>query len=50
VRFLLDESAEARIAAYLAEHGHDATRVGRDYPASLPTSWCSISLDVRGES
>lgn len=36
MRFLLDESAEARIAAFLTGHGHDATRVGRDYPASLP--------------
>lgn len=36
MRFLLDESAEARIALFLAAHGHDATRIGRDYPASLP--------------
>ena len=36
MRFLLDQSAEARIAAFLAEHGHDATRVARDYPAGLP--------------
>ncbi|MFN8594354.1 MAG: DUF5615 family PIN-like protein [Thermomicrobiales bacterium] len=36
MRFLLDESAEARIAAFLTAQGHDATRIGRDYPASLP--------------
>jgi predicted nuclease of predicted toxin-antitoxin system len=36
VRFLLDESAEARIAAFLTAQGHDATRIGRDYPARLP--------------
>jgi predicted nuclease of predicted toxin-antitoxin system len=36
VRFLLDESAEARIAAFLANLGHDARRIGRDYPAGLP--------------
>ena len=36
MRFLLDESAEACIAAFLTERGHDATRVGREYPASLP--------------
>ena len=35
MRFLLDESAEARIAAFLTERGHDATRIGRDYPAGL---------------
>jgi predicted nuclease of predicted toxin-antitoxin system len=36
VRFLLDENAEARIAAFLLGRGHDATRVGHDYPAGLP--------------
>jgi predicted nuclease of predicted toxin-antitoxin system len=36
VRFLLDESAEARIVAFLANLGHDARRFGRDYPAGLP--------------
>jgi predicted nuclease of predicted toxin-antitoxin system len=36
VRFLLDQNAEARIATFLARHGHDATRVARDYPAGLP--------------
>jgi predicted nuclease of predicted toxin-antitoxin system len=36
VRFLLDQSAEARIATFLSDHGHDATRVARDYPAGLP--------------
>ncbi len=36
MRFLLDQSAEARIAAFLTRLGHDATRVGRDYPAGLP--------------
>ncbi len=34
--FLLDESAEARIAGVLTAPGHDATRIGRDDPASLP--------------
>ena len=36
MRFLLDQNVEARIAAFLAEHGHDATRIGREYPAGLP--------------
>jgi predicted nuclease of predicted toxin-antitoxin system len=36
MKFLLDESAEARIAVFLTAHGHEATRIGRDYPASLP--------------
>jgi predicted nuclease of predicted toxin-antitoxin system len=35
LKFLLDESAEARIAGFLTSLGHDATRVGREYPASL---------------
>lgn len=35
MRFLLDESAEARIATFLIARGHDATRIGRDYPAAL---------------
>lgn len=36
MRFLLDESAEAGIALFLALQGHDATRIGRDYPPRLP--------------
>lgn len=36
MRFLLDQSAEARIATYLAGRGHDATRIARDYPSGLP--------------
>jgi predicted nuclease of predicted toxin-antitoxin system len=35
MRFLLDESAEARIATFLASLGHDARRIGRDYPAGI---------------
>jgi predicted nuclease of predicted toxin-antitoxin system len=35
VRFLLDQSAEARIATILTDQGHDATRVGRDHPGGL---------------
>ncbi len=36
MRFLLDQSAEARIATFLNDQGHDATRVGRDHPAGIP--------------
>jgi predicted nuclease of predicted toxin-antitoxin system len=36
MKFLLDESAEFRIAAYLQTHGHDATAIAHDYPPSLP--------------
>ena len=36
MRFLLDQSAEARIATFLADEGHNATRVGRDHPGGLP--------------
>ena len=36
MRFLLDQSAEARIGAFLVSIGHDATRVGKDHPPGLP--------------
>jgi predicted nuclease of predicted toxin-antitoxin system len=36
LRFLLDQSADARLIAFLIALGHDAKRVGRDYPAGLP--------------
>jgi predicted nuclease of predicted toxin-antitoxin system len=31
MKFLLDQSTDARLA-----HGHDATRIGEDYPGSIP--------------
>jgi predicted nuclease of predicted toxin-antitoxin system len=36
MRFLLDQSAEARIGTFLVSIGLDATRVGRDHPPGLP--------------
>ena len=35
MRFLLDESAEWRIAAFLRLRGHDVTAIAHDYPQSL---------------
>ncbi len=35
MKFLLDENIDARLKAFLADLGHDATIVGQDYPASL---------------
>ena len=35
MRFLLDQSTDARLIPYLTTLGHDTTRVGRDYPAGL---------------
>lgn len=35
MRFLLDESAEFRLAAFLTERGHDVTSIAHDYPAGL---------------
>lgn len=35
MRFLLDESVEYRLAAYLSDHGHDVTAIAHDYPASI---------------
>ncbi len=36
MRFLLDQNAEVRIAGFLVHHGHDVTRIARDYPPGLP--------------
>ena len=35
MRFLLDESAELRLAGFLREQGHDVTAVAVDYQASI---------------
>ena len=35
MRFFLDESADARLAVYLARAGHDVTVIARDYPNAL---------------
>ena len=35
MKFLLDESAEFRIAAFLRQRGHQVTAIAHDYPASL---------------
>jgi predicted nuclease of predicted toxin-antitoxin system len=36
VKFLLDESADARLQPYLRSQGYDASRVAREHPAGLP--------------
>jgi predicted nuclease of predicted toxin-antitoxin system len=36
MKFLLDESADARLLPYLQSQGHDVTRIAADYPAGLP--------------
>jgi predicted nuclease of predicted toxin-antitoxin system len=36
VKFLLDESTEYRIAAFLTDQGHDVAAIAHDYPAALP--------------
>ncbi|MEX1255966.1 MAG: DUF5615 family PIN-like protein [Dehalococcoidia bacterium] len=38
MRFLLDESAEYRLAAFLKREGHDVTAIAHDYPAALADS------------
>jgi tetratricopeptide (TPR) repeat protein len=35
MRFLLDQSTDARILQFLRVRGHDATRIASDYPAGL---------------
>lgn len=36
MKFLLDQSTDARLAGYLRRLGHDATRIGADHPGGLP--------------
>src|SRR5437764_8614200 len=36
MNFLLDQSTDARLITRLRDLGHDALRVGRDYPPGLP--------------
>ncbi len=36
MRFLVDESFPARLAAFLKTQGHDVTRVGSDLPHGMP--------------
>ena len=35
MKFMLDESAEARLGVFLASQGHDSKRVGIDFPKSI---------------
>lgn len=35
MRFLIDESSDARFAGHLRRHGHDAIVIGVDYPGGL---------------
>jgi predicted nuclease of predicted toxin-antitoxin system len=35
MRFLLDQSTDARLTQFLREQGHDATRIGWGYPVGL---------------
>jgi predicted nuclease of predicted toxin-antitoxin system len=36
MRFLLDQSAPARLSQFLGSRGHDVTRIGPDHPHGLP--------------
>jgi predicted nuclease of predicted toxin-antitoxin system len=35
MKFLLDQSTDARLSVYLRQLGHDVTRIAADYPAGL---------------
>jgi predicted nuclease of predicted toxin-antitoxin system len=35
MRYLLDQSTDARLGVYLRSLGHDATRIGAEHPAGL---------------
>lgn len=36
MKFLLDQSSDARLISYLTSLGHDAVRIAKDYPPGLP--------------
>jgi predicted nuclease of predicted toxin-antitoxin system len=36
MNFLLDQSTDARLVSWLIQRGHNALRIGRDYPHGLP--------------
>src|SRR5512147_2011843 len=36
MNFLLDQSTDARLIPWLTKRGHNARRIGRDYPPGLP--------------
>ena len=36
MRFVVDQSADAGLILHLRAHGHDATRIAKDYPHGLP--------------
>jgi predicted nuclease of predicted toxin-antitoxin system len=36
MNFLIDQSADARLVTWLTNRGHNAIRIGRDYPPGLP--------------
>lgn len=36
MRFLLDQSVEARIGTFLRDNGHNVKRIASDFPAGLP--------------
>lgn len=36
MRFLLDQSTDARLVSFLQAAGHDAKRVGGDFPGGIP--------------
>ncbi len=36
MKFLLDQSADARLVAHLRSLGHDVVRIGKEHPPGLP--------------
>jgi predicted nuclease of predicted toxin-antitoxin system len=36
MKFLLDQSTDARLLSYLKQRGHDATQIHQTYPESIP--------------
>ncbi len=48
MKFLLDESAEFRLAVFLRTLGHDVTAIAHDYPASLK-DWQVLDIAVAEE-
>jgi predicted nuclease of predicted toxin-antitoxin system len=46
MKFPLDESADARLAAFLIARGHDVTAIARDYAQALP-DWAVLAIAHR---
>ena len=50
MRFVVDESADARLAAHLTQLGHDVTLIAQNYRPGLPDHEVLAMPTGKGES